>query len=248
LTDRVALITGAGAGVGREIALRMAADKTASVIAVNDIKPDAAADAVEELSRAGATAVACPADVTDWDAVQDMVGRVGPISILVNNAGVPGGFLPTPFAQSVPSDWAPWLSLNLYGVMYCSRSVLPGMLEAGWGRVVTVISDAARVGEAGLTPYATGKAAAAGFTRSIAREVGSRGITCNCVALGTIKHGFIADFLNEEREQQMLKRYIVKRLGRPSDAAGLISFLCSDDGEWITGQTYPVNGGFSLAI
>jgi 3-oxoacyl-[acyl-carrier protein] reductase len=191
------------------------------------------------------------ADVTNWDAVGDMVGSIeaefGAVDVLVNNAGVPlvGAGL-TPFETSSPEDWQPWLAISLYGVMYATRAVLPAMLAKGWGRVVTVVSDAGRVGEAGLTAYATAKAGAAGFTRSVAREVGSRGVTCNSVALGTIKHGPHAEFLTGDFEKKLLKRYMVDRLGTPEDPAALISFLAGDDAGWITGQTYPINGGFSV--
>jgi 3-oxoacyl-[acyl-carrier protein] reductase len=247
----VALITGAGAGVGRATARRLVEREVASTIVVNDIDAAKAADTVAEVEDAGGTAIAAPADVTSWAAVQAMVAEataaVGPIDVLVNNAGVPANALPSPFVTSTPEDWAPWINLNLHAVMCCTRAVLPSMVERGWGRVVTVVSDAARVGEPGLTPYAAAKAGAAGFTRSLATEVGRHGITANSVALGTIKHGVVAAFLDDAAEARLLKRYTVKRLGSPEDPAALIAFLASDDAEWITGQTYPVNGGFSVA-
>jgi 2-hydroxycyclohexanecarboxyl-CoA dehydrogenase len=250
MTDRVALITGAGAGVGRSVALRLASQGIATTVAVNDLDAERAKHVANEVDAAGARGIPCPADVTSWKAVSDMVAALtdaaGAVHVLVNNAGIPSSALPAPFATSDPADWAPWINLNLLGVMYCTRAVLPSMLEAKWGRVITVVSDAARVGESGLTPYAAAKAGAAGFTRSVAREVGASGITANSVALGTIKHGVVADFLDDATEASMLKRYVIKRLGTTDDPAALIAFLAGDDAGWITGQTYPVNGGFSM--
>lgn len=249
MTQRVALVTGAGAGVGRAVALRLARGRAAGTVLVNDVVGDAAERVAREVTELGARGVAAVADVTSWDAVCDLVDRHGPVDVLVNNAGVPiVGADPAQFAVTDPAQWDPWLKLNLHAVLYCTRAVLTGMLANRWGRIITVISDAARVGEAGLVAYSAAKAGAAGFMRAVAREVGPAGITCNCVALGTIKHGRIADFLTEDIERKMLRAYPVSRLGTPEDAAGLIAFLAGTDAEWITGQTYPVNGGFSMAV
>jgi 3-oxoacyl-[acyl-carrier protein] reductase len=249
MPERVALVTGAGAGVGRAVALRLARSPEVATVVVNDIDADLATDVAAEVETAGADGRVAVADVTSWDAVQQMFAAYGPVDVLVNNAGVPpGDQRPAPFARSSPTDWRPWLALNLDAVLYCTRAALPGMLAAGWGRVITVISDAARVGEAGLATYSAGKAGAAGFTRALAREVGRSGVTCNCVALGTIKHGRIADYLSGDVEQKMLRHYVSPRLGTPDDAAAMIGFLAGPEADWITGQTYPVNGGFSLAM
>ena len=249
MSQRVALVTGAGAGVGRSVALRLASEGKAATVLVNDVVGEAAEKVAGEVTELGAHGVAAVGDVTSWDAVCDLVNQHGPVDVLVNNAGVPiVGADPAPFAATEPAQWDPWLKLNLDAVMYCTRAVLPGMLANHWGRIITVISDAARVGEAGLVAYSAAKAGAAGFIRAVAREVGPAGITCNCVALGTIKHGRIAEFLTEDIERKMVRAYPVSRLGTPEDAAGLITFLAGDDAEWITGQTYPVNGGFSMAV
>lgn len=249
MSQRVALVTGAGAGVGSAVALRLARDRVAETIIVNDIDGEAAERVVRGVTDLGARGSAAVGDVTSWDAVCGLVDQHGPIDILVNNAGVPiRDAEPVQFAATKPSQWEPWLSLNLHAVMYCTRAVLPGMLENRWGRVITVISDAARVGEAGLAAYSAAKAGAAGLMRALAREVGPAGITCNCVALGTIKHGRIAEYITEDMERKMIRAYPVSRLGKPDDAAGMIAFLAGADSEWITGQTYPVNGGYSMAV
>jgi len=249
MSQRVALVTGAGAGVGAAVALRLARDRTAGTILVNDIDAEAAERVAREVTDLGARGSAAVADVSSWDAVCGLVDQHSPIDVLVNNAGVPIlGAEPAQFAATEPSQWEPWLKLNLQAVMYCTRAVLPGMLENRWGRVITVISDAARVGEAGLAAYSAAKAGAAGFMRALAREVGPAGITCNCVALGTIKHGRIAEYVTDDVERKMLRAYPASRLGKPDDAAAMIAFLAGADAEWITGQTYPVNGGFSMAV
>jgi|HubBroStandDraft_3_1064219.scaffolds.fasta_scaffold57629_2 2-hydroxycyclohexanecarboxyl-CoA dehydrogenase len=249
MSQRVALVTGAGAGVGAAVALRLARDGMVGTILVNDIDGEAAERVAREVSGLGARGSAAVADVASWDAVSGLVDQHGPIDILVNNAGVPiVGAEPAQFAETEPSQWEPWLKLNLQAVMYCTRAVLPGMLEKRWGRVITVISDAGRVGESGLAAYSAAKAGAAGFTRSVAREVGPAGITCNCVALGTIKHGRIAEYITEDIERKMVRAYPMSRLGKPDDAAAMIAFLAGADSDWITGQTYPVNGGYSMAV
>jgi len=249
---RVAVVTGAGAGVGRAVALRLVTDGHAETVVVNDIDTDRAKAVAGEVDAAGGRGVPVVADVTVWDEVVGMMDLVtrdsGQVGILVNNAGVPPGqHTTTPFASSDPATWQPWLALSLYGVMYCTRAALPSMLEEGWGRIVTVVSDAGRVGEAGMTAYATAKAGAAGFIRSISREVGKAGITANSVALGAIKHGPMSEILTGDLERRLLKQYRMGRLGSPEDAAAMISFLRSADAGWITGQTYPVNGGYSVA-
>lgn len=249
---QVAVVTGAGAGVGRAVALRLVADGNAETVVINDLDPDRAKFVAAEVDAVGGRGIPAVADVTIWDDVVQMMDLVvreaGSIGILVNNAGVPPGqHVAVPFATSDPEAWQPWLALSLYGVMFCTRAALPSMLEAEWGRIVTVVSDAGRVGEAGMTAYAAAKAGAAGFTRSISREVGKAGITANNVALGAIKHGPLGALMTGELEQRLLKQYRVDRLGTPDDAAALISFLSGADAAWITGQTYPVNGGYSVA-
>lgn len=232
------------------MALRLAQEGRASTVVVNDLDSDRAARVADEVTRLGAKGVAAAADVTSWEAVNGMFDEHGPVDILVNNAGIPvdATMAPPPFLATGPDDWRPWISLNLEAVMYCTRAALQPMVDRGWGRVITVISDAARVGEGGLVAYSAAKAGAAGFMRALAREVGRAGVTCNSVALGTIKHGRIAAFAEGEVEQRMLRAYISPRLGTPDDAAAMISFLAGSDADWITGQTYPVNGGFSMAI
>ncbi len=222
-------------------------------MAVNDLDADRVASVVDEIGRDGATARPAPFDVTDYDAVQDAVGRLGPIDVAVNNAGNAGkvdthGFENMRrFAEEDPEAWTGFLAVNLFGVMYVTRAVLPAMIDAGFGRVITIVSDTARVGEPYMAAYSAAKAGAAGLMRSIAREVGQDGVTVNSIALGTMN----PTENDAEQEQQfayLVKRYPVRRRGLPADVANLVTFLASDLSEWITAQTIPLNGGYSSAL
>jgi NAD(P)-dependent dehydrogenase (short-subunit alcohol dehydrogenase family) len=173
----------------------------------------------------------------------------------VNNAGNAGptatmGLSP-PFWETQPQDWDRYFRTNLQGVMNCCHVALPGMVAQGRGRIVTVISDAGRIGDAGLVAYSAAKAGAAGFVRAIARETGRYGITSNAISLSTLEPPFdqaeMAEFLASDRTRAQLSRYVIRRFGKPDDVANMVLFLCSDAASWITGQTYPVNGGYSFA-
>jgi 3-oxoacyl-[acyl-carrier protein] reductase len=256
LEGKRALVTGAGQGVGRQVALSLAAH--GATVVVNDFHVDRASAVVDEVAAAGGNAVPAQCDVTSFDGVQKMVAdaerEVGGIDILVNNAGNAGPELdPTKtaarFWETGPDEWGPWMATNFYGVLNCSRAALPGMVERGWGRLVTVVSDAGRVGEPNLVVYSGAKAGAAGFTRGLAKAVGRYNVTANCVALSSVRTPGVAPVVDqEELVEKMLKRYVVRRVGEPSDVANMVLFLASNAGEWITGQTYPVNGGYSFAV
>lgn len=261
LTDiggRVALVTGAGQGVGRQVALELARNGAGAVI-VNDVDGDRAEQVADELRALGTTAIGAPCDVTDFDAVGELLERtraeVGPLGVLVNNAGNQGasGAEPpaTPFWEQTPEHWAPALGVNLHGVLVCARHALAQMREAGaGGRIVTVISDAGRVGETnGLEAYSAAKAGAAGCMRAFARLGGRFGVTANCVALGATRTPATERFLgDEETNKRILAGYVIRRFGEPEDAAAMVVFLASEAAGWVTGQTIPVNGGYSLAL
>jgi NAD(P)-dependent dehydrogenase (short-subunit alcohol dehydrogenase family) len=249
LRGRRALITGAGHGVGRAIGLAVAA--AGAEVVVNDLDRNRADAVVAEIVAREGRAIASVFDVTDHAAVAEAVGASGPIDILVNNAGNAGAerFALTAFVDSSPADWAPYFAVNLYGVMHCTHAVLPGMIERGGGRVITIVSEAARRGETKMAAYSAAKAGAAGFSRAVAREVGRHGITVNNVALGTIDTQGRAEHAATDPDAQahideQLRAYIVRRLGQPDDVAGLVTFLASPLASWITGQTYAVNGGY----
>lgn len=256
LKGRVALVTGAGQGVGRQIALDLAAHGAGSVI-VNDYYEDRAVAVADEITAAGGRGVPVSFDVTDYEGVlqgvEGAVAQTGPVDILVNNAGNAGPdhtiFDNTPFWETSPEQWAPWLGSNFFGVLNCTRAVAGRMVEQRYGRIVTVISDAGRVGEPNLVVYSGAKAGAAGFIRGLAKSVGRHGVTANCIALSAMRTPASEAALEDpEMVKKMLRNYVIKRFGEPSDASALALFLASDAAEWITGQTYPVNGGYSVAV
>ena len=252
LTGNVALVTGAGQGVGATTARFLAGQGAA--VAVNDYYTERAQAVANGIIAEGGTAIAVGADITIFHevtaAVADVTQSLGAISILVNNAGNAGANPkpPAPFWESTPADWDPFVSVNFSAVMGCCRAVVPGMIAAGRGRLITVISDAGRVGEAGLEAYSAAKAGAAGLMRALARSLGRFGITANSVAIGMTRTPAMATVLaNEDMVKRVLAQYTIRRVGEPADAAAMISFLASAAGSWITGQTYPVNGGFSVS-
>lgn len=258
LNGRPALVTGGGQGVGRQIALHLAAHNAGGVV-VNDYVLERAEQVAEEIRAEGGRALALQADVSDYANVKAMVAKAqaefGPIGVLVNNAGNAGANpspeLRKPFWETGPEVWNSFIGVNLYGVMNCTAAVIPGMIERqAPGRIITIISDAGRWGDASLEPYAAAKAGAAGFTRSVARTLGRYEITANAVAIALTATPAVERTLqgDPERLKRQMEKYIIRRPGRPDDIANMVLFLASDASSWITGQTYPVNGGFTLAL
>ncbi len=206
----------------------------------------------------GSKALAIRADVTDLASVKAMVAEAnnafGRIDILVNNAGnagaVPDPAARKPFWETGPEVWNSFLGVNLYGVINCSGACIPGMIERQGGRIVTIISDAGRSGEAGLEVYSGAKAGAAGFTRAVARTLGRHQITANCIAIAATMTPAIEGRLKSDPDllKKMMEKYVIRRPGQPTDVANMALFLASEASAWITGQTYPVNGGFSFAM
>lgn len=260
LSGKVALITGAGQGVGRAAALTFAADEARAIV-LNDIVQERAQHLSDEISRRfpKVQTLAVQADVTSWDSVQKMadeaVRSFGQVDILVNNAGNAGITTSEAmrdqknFIETDPPEWEQWIRVNFYGPLYTCRALVPQMVQHRYGRVINIISDAGRVGEPKLAVYAAAKAGSAGFIRALAKEVGKHHVTANCVALGTIRTPAVAELTeNPEIVQKMTARYPLRRLGEPQDVANLVTFLASEASNWITGQTYPVNGGYSFSL
>jgi 3-oxoacyl-[acyl-carrier protein] reductase len=259
LGGRIALVTGGGQGVGLETAVLLARNG-AGAVAVNDLVPDRARAAAAAVRAAAprVEALACPADVTDERAIRAMVADVervlGRIDILVNNAGIPPRETlavgpRTPFLETTPADWEPWIRVNLYGVLYTTHAVVGGMVTRGDGRIVTVVSEAGRIGEPGLCAYSAAKAGAAAFSRALAKEVGARNVRVNCVALGITRTPSTEHWFRDGHAAMpdaFRRHYLLPRLGEPFDAAAAVLFLVSDASGWITGQTLPVSGGYTV--
>ncbi len=259
IRDRVALVSGAGRGIGRQICLTLAEEGVR--VAVNDIREEGAAAVADEIVKAGGRAMGVVADVTDYEGVAAMVKRVidefGQLDILVNNAGIPviassqdamaaaGQF----FSQSERAQWDRAMGLITYGVLNCSRAVIEHMSERRWGRIVSIISDAGRVGEPRLVAYSMAKAGVVGFSKALAREVGRYCVTVNCVSPATTETEATAAWIKAQGEQIMRGYPLAKglvRLGRTTDIADAVAFLASQRAEWITGQVLSVNGGYSM--
>jgi 3-oxoacyl-[acyl-carrier protein] reductase len=259
LDGQVALVTGAGQGAGRGIALELARHN-AGGIAVNDFVAERAEAVAGEIRATGVKALAVPFDVGDIEAIRGAVAtanaELGPVTILVNNAGMAGPnariSLTKHFWEEDPSEWDKYLRTNLFGVFNCTHAVMPAMVAAKRGRIVTIVSDSGRVGEPRQAVYSAAKAGAAGFVRSIAKEGGRFGITCNAIALSTIMPPMaeedLAAFMATDQSKAQLSRYTIRRYGKAEDVAALTTFLCSEAASWITGQTYPLNGGYSVAV
>lgn len=244
---KTAIVTGAGSGIGRAIGHRLAEEGLA--IGVLDVDDPAAEQVAEEIRQKGHEAIAFGGvDVSDRPQVNDAVDRVrrtlGPVLVLVNNAGVTGF---KEFLKITDDRWDRIMQVNLNGPFYCTQAVLPDMIDAGWGRVVNISSSSAQSGQPYMVHYVTSKAGLIGFTKALALEVGPNGITVN-----TIPPGFIdTPMLRTSEERGVLGgtvehhvgRTPVRRAGRPEDIAAACSFLVSEEAGYITGQVLGVNGG-----
>ena len=263
LKDKVALVTGGGRGVGRGICLRLA--EAGAKVVVNDDHQQRTERVVAEIVERGGQALAARADITDLAQVRAIVAMTletfGPVDILVNNAGIPtadpgtqikGGW--EDFATTDPESWKRVIDLNVYGTMNCTHSVLPAMIERRTGKIISVMSEAGRVGEAKLAAYSGAKAGILGFSKAVAREVGKHCINVNVVALGAVDAKEVEfeqlDDVAKERLSKLFKSYPIgrglNRLSRAGDIADAVAFLASDRAQYITGQVLGLSGGFAM--
>lgn len=244
LTDKVALVTGASRGIGKAIALALAAE--GAKVVVNYARSGEAAEAVvQEIVAGGGEAIALQADVSQEDQVENLVKatqeKFGRIDVLVNNAGITKDTL---LLRMKPADWSAVIDLNLTGVYLCTRAVSKLMLKQRSGRIVNISSIVGEMGNPGQANYAAAKAGVIGFTKAVAKEVASRGITVNAVAPGFIE----TDMTHGIDSEGLLKFIPLSRLGQADEVAGTVRFLAADPAAgYITGQVINVDGGMVMA-
>jgi 3-oxoacyl-[acyl-carrier protein] reductase len=244
LQGKVALVTGASRGIGRAIAETLARD---GAVVIGTATSDSGATAIDAYLKAlGNVGTGLAVDVNDNAAVDAALAHIekefGPVTILVNNAGITRDQL---LLRMKEDDWDAVMDTNLRSVFRLSKAVLRGMMKARWGRIVSVASVVGSMGSAGQSNYAAAKAGMMGFTRSLAREVGSRAITVNCVAPGFIDTDMTAG-LPEEYKTKLLSQIALERLGQPQEIADAVAFLASERASYITGNTLHVNGGMYM--
>jgi len=245
MSSQVAVVTGASRGIGRAIALRLG---QAGHTVVGTATTQAGADAISAgLAEAGLKGAGKVLDVADGASIEVFIKAVadefGAPAILVNNAGITRDNL---LMRMKDEEWDAIIQTNLSSVYRLSKAVLRGMTKARYGRIVNITSVVVATGNAGQANYAAAKAGVIGFTKSLAKEVGSRNITVNAVAPGFIDTD-MTRALPEEHKKSLLGQIPLGRLGGPEEIAGAVAFLCSSDGSYITGETLHVNGGMFMA-
>jgi 2-hydroxycyclohexanecarboxyl-CoA dehydrogenase len=248
---RVAFVSGAARGIGRGIALTLAA--RGDVVALADLREREATEIVASIEKSGGHAMAVPLDVTRTesvaDAVQQATDTLGPIEILVNNAGWDDLI---PFLETNEDFWERVIDVNFKGCLRLTKAVVPGMIERGWGRVVNISSDAGRVGSSNEAVYSGAKGAVIAFTKTIAREVARAGVTANTVCPGPTDTPLLEEMVagtgdRAEKYIDSLRRAVpMKRIGTPGEVAAAVAFLSSEEAGFITGQTLSVSGGLTM--
>jgi 2-hydroxycyclohexanecarboxyl-CoA dehydrogenase len=242
LEGKKALVTGGASGIGAAIARRLAAE--GADVTIGDLNLEGAAEVAGEISG-----LAVELDVTDLGSAQAAVDSAGaPIDILVNNAGTDEfGF----FAQTTPEQWEKVIAVNLWGVLNCTYAALPGMQEAGYGRMVNIASEAGRVGSKGSAVYSAAKGGVIAFTKVMAREGARFGITANAIAPGPIETPLLMQAkefgeIGEKVIETMKAGTQLRRLGQPEEVAAAVAFLASEDASYVTGETLGVSGGLGM--
>ena len=244
LRDRVALVTGASRGIGRAVALALAS-QGAKVVVNYARSEEAAAQVVSEITEAGGEAIALQADVSQAEAVDSLieqtVAKLKRLDVLVNNAGITRDTL---LMRMKPEDWQAVIDLNLTGVFLCTRAVSKIMLKQRSGRIINITSVAGQMGNPGQANYSAAKAGVIGFTKTVAKELASRGITVNAVAPGFIE----TDMTSALKSDNIIQFIPLSRYGQPEEVAGMVRFLAADPAAaYITGQVFNVDGGMVMA-
>ena len=243
LKEKVALVTGAGSGIGRTTALFLAEE--GARICCADLFEERAAETVKMVEERGASAVKSVCDVRNYEGVSRVVSETvrwfGQLDILINSAGVAAGGL---FADTEPPGWSNEIDINLIGTMNCCRAAIEYMMPRSYGKIVNLASDAGRVGEKRMSVYGASKGGVIGFTKCLAVEMARFKVNVNAVSPGVVRSP-MTSYLTEDMAKEWARFYPLRRLGETEDIANMIVFLCSDRTSWVTGQTVSVDGGFS---
>lgn len=250
LKDKIAIVTGAGRGIGRAIATILA--KQGAKVALADIRIDEARECEREIKDNGGSAIAIKTDVSELSSVKEMVNVVhdsfGQIDILVNNAGWDKM---QPFLETTPNLWDKIISINYKGVLNCVYCVAPDMIKKGGGRIISISSDAGRVGSSGEAVYSGAKGAIISFSKTMARELARHKITVNVVCPGPTETPLVDEMKQDSDRNKkifdaMAKIIPLRRMGKPEDIAYAVLFLASDEANFITGQVLSVSGGLTM--
>jgi 2-hydroxycyclohexanecarboxyl-CoA dehydrogenase len=247
LSGKVAIVTGSAQGIGRAIAARLAAE--GAKVAVADIQEAAASNTAAEIKAGGGVTCAVKLDVTSLDSAMAAVAAVerelGPVDILVNNAGWDKL---EPFVDSLPETWDRVIAINYRGVLNCCKAVIPGMQARGGGKIVSIASDAGRVGSSGEAVYSGCKGAIIAFSKTIARELARNNINVNVVCPGPTETPLLHSVMDTQPKvlDAMRRGIPMRRLGKPEDLAGAVAFFASSDADYATGQVISVSGGLTM--
>lgn len=246
LNGKVALVTGGGRDVGAEICRSLAAEGAKVAVNYHSSKEEAET-LVAEIEAAGGTAQAVQADISDPQQVISMIDGVaaewGSLDILVNNAGY---VKYQRFVESSYEDWKPQIDVCLYGALNCSNAAAKHMVEQKGGRIINVVGDSSRIGEANISLAATARGGTIALGKSMAKELGRYNVTVNTVSLGLVKTAHQDPEFLAKNMDRILKAYPLKRIGEAEDVAPMVTFLASSGASWVTGQVISVNGGFSM--
>ncbi|AOT72909.1 SDR family NAD(P)-dependent oxidoreductase [Geosporobacter ferrireducens] len=245
LENKSIIITGAGKGIGSTVAQHLAS--LGSKVCIADIDLTAAQETVEEIRKTNGAAMAVFCDITSQEDIQKMVNKVlnlyGGIDVLINNAGL---FPIKTFDAMTLEDWSKVININLTGTFCVTQPVYQQMKKQGYGKIVNVASAAGRVGGIGFVHYSAAKSGVIGFTRALAREAASSGIQVNAIAPGLIETNTAKSVFPSYALKEFIRNVPMGRLGREEDISGILSFLCSDESSYITGQVFAIDGGYTM--
>lgn len=250
LSGRTVIVTGAGSGIGRGIALRLAQEKM--LVGILDINAEAAAAVAAEIKAAGGSATSERCDITDYASVQTAVAaieaRQGVTGVLVNNAGWD---ITIPFVKTTPDFWKKVIDINFYGPLHVTHAIAGGMAERGAGRIVFIASDAGRVGSSGEAVYSGCKGGQIALAKTLARELARKNVLVNTICPGPSNTPAMAALVGSDENGRKIMESMVRavplgRIGEPEDYAGMVAFLASDDAAFMTGQTLSISGGLTM--